>query len=159
MNKIVVYYSMLGNTDYVAEKIADKTGADLLRIDPVKAYPDKGFMKFYRGGKSAVMAQKPQLLPYEFHPERYDLIILGSPVWASTFSPPIRTFIEENRASFDGKQIAAYLCCSGSGDKALEKLKKAIGIEGFYAEAMFIDPKQHVDNEKQIADFCRKLDR
>ena len=63
MNKIVIYYSVLGNTDYVAERIRQKTGAELLRIYPEKTYPDKGFRKFYWGGKSAIMAEKPKLLP------------------------------------------------------------------------------------------------
>ena len=52
MNKIVIYYSMLGNTDYVAERIRKETGADLLRISPEKAYPDKGFRKFYWAEKA-----------------------------------------------------------------------------------------------------------
>ena len=30
----------------------------------MKAYPTKGFRKFLWGGKSAVMAEKPKLLPF-----------------------------------------------------------------------------------------------
>ncbi len=45
MKKLIVYYSMLGNTEYAANKIAEATGADVLRIAPDKAYPDKGAKK------------------------------------------------------------------------------------------------------------------
>lgn len=46
MKTAIVYYSMGGNTEFAAKKIADKIGADLIRIEPEKAYPDKGFKKF-----------------------------------------------------------------------------------------------------------------
>lgn len=32
MKKAIVYYSMSGNTEYVAKYISEKTGADLIRI-------------------------------------------------------------------------------------------------------------------------------
>ena len=69
MKELVVYYSMSGNTEDTAKKIASIRRADLLRIDPVRAYPDKGFRKFFWGGKSAVMAEKPELESYFFIPE------------------------------------------------------------------------------------------
>lgn len=50
MEDLIVYYSLKGNTEYEAMKIREKTGADLLRLIPVKAYHDKGFVKFFRGG-------------------------------------------------------------------------------------------------------------
>ena len=80
MRTAVVYYSMSGNTAITAEKLAEGTGADLIRIAPEKAYPDRGFRKFLWGGKSAVMAETPVLQPYTFDAEQYDLVILGFPV-------------------------------------------------------------------------------
>ena len=66
MSTAVVYYSMLGNSEMVAEHIAGGLGADVIRIEPDKAYPDKGAKKFLWGGRSAVMGEKPILKPYEF---------------------------------------------------------------------------------------------
>ena len=114
---------MLGNTEYAAEKAAELLGADLLRIEPEKAYPDKGFKKFFWGGKSAVMGDKPTLVPYEFDAGKYDRIIFATPVWAGTFTPPIRTFITENAEALKGKRFALITCYSGGGaEKAAEKL-------------------------------------
>ena len=81
MKTAIVYYSMSGNTAITAEKLAEGTGADLIRIAPEKAYPDRGFRKFLWGGKSAVMAEKPPLRPYDFHAEDFDRVIIGFPVW------------------------------------------------------------------------------
>ena len=159
MTTAIVYYSMSGNTKYVANKIAERIEADIIRIDPVKAYPDKGAKKFIWGGKSAVMGEKPALHPYEFNVEKYDRIILGTPVWASNFAPLIRTFIKEN-PNIHGKKLAVFTCFSGGGaDKAIEKMKKYIGIEKFEAELVLVDPKENMkaeDNEK-IGVFCKRL--
>ena len=42
MKTAIVYYSMSGNTQFEAERIAKKINADMIRIEPVKAYPDQG---------------------------------------------------------------------------------------------------------------------
>lgn len=161
MKTAIVYYSMSGNTKYVADKIADEIKAsgevDIIRIEPKKAYPDKGAKKFLWGGKSAVMGEKPALQPYEFKIEMYDRIIFGTPVWASTFVPPLRTFMNENPDVKD-KKIAVFTCFSGGGaDKAIDKMKKYIGIEKFEAELILTDPKDNVKEEDnvKISEFCK----
>ena len=80
MRTAVVYYSMSGNTASAAKKVAEGAGADLIEIKPEKAFPDKGFRKFFWGGKSAVMAETPKLIPYSFKPEKYDRMVIGFPV-------------------------------------------------------------------------------
>lgn len=159
MKTLIVYYSLEGNTEYVAQKIAEKTGCDILRLEPKKQYPNKGFKKFFWGGKSSVMAETPELEAYVFDTEKYGRIVFGFPVWAASFAPPIRTFIKDNNLA--GKRIAAYACESGSGgEKAFEKLKKVIGTNDFEAEMILIDPKDKPKNEndQKIEAFCRKIE-
>ena len=160
MKTLVVYYSLEGNTAYVAEKIKEKTGAELLRLVPKKAYHDKGLAKFFWGGKSAVMGEKPDLEEINVNLDEYDRVIFGFPVWASNFTPPLRTFIENNREKLKGKEFAAFACQAGSGaEKALEKLAGCIGIDEFTKTAIFINPKEKQSDKKdeQIAEFCSAL--
>ncbi|MBP5331827.1 MAG: flavodoxin [Lachnospiraceae bacterium] len=160
MKDLVVYYSLEGNTEYVAEKLREKNGAQLLKLIPRKAYYTKGFAKFFWGGKSAVMAEKPELEDIEIDPGEYDRIIFGFPVWASNYTPPLRTFIENNRIRIQGKRFAAYACESGAGaEKAFMKLAKSLGIQEFEQTAIFIDPKARKTEgtEKQIEEFSNKL--
>ena len=159
MKNAVVFYSMSGNTKSIAQRISEQTGADLIELKPKKAYPDKGIKKFLWGGKSAVMGEKPELEAYDFNAELYDGIIFGFPVWASSFTPPIRTFIEEN-PSVKQKKISAFACMSGSGaNKAFEKLKAALGVTSFENELILIDPKDKPseENEKAIEQFISSL--
>lgn len=158
MKTIVVYYSLEGNTEYAAKRIADSLGADILRVVPVRAYPKSGFQKFLWGGKSAVMAEKPALEPYDAAMGDYDRVIFGFPVWASNMAPPIRSFILENDLA--GKRIAAFACQSGAGaNKALAKLRACLGVDALEAELVLIDPKDKPseENERKLRDFCEGL--
>ncbi|MGI6767204.1 MAG: flavodoxin family protein [Lentihominibacter sp.] len=159
MKTLVVYFSLEGNTDYVAGKIAERTGAELLRLRTEKAYKDKGFTKFLWGGKSAIMAESPALKPYNVELTSYDRIIFGFPVWAGTFAPPLRTFVKENKEALAGKNIVSYACQSGKGaETALKKLEELTG-ESFRVTAVFIEPKRKTspETDSEIEDFCREI--
>lgn len=160
MKKAIVYYSMSGNTEYVAKYISDKIDADLIKIEPKKEYPNKGIKKFLWGGKSAIMGETPALEKYKFDSDKYDCIIFGTPVWASSFTPPIRTFIKENKEKLNGKKLAAFICYMGGGaEKAIEKLKQFLEISEFAAELVLIDPKDKKSDEKdkRVEEFCEKI--
>ena len=160
MKTAVVYYSMSGNCEYTAKMIARTLNADLIRLEPQKAYPDSGARKFLWGGKSAVMGEAPALKPYKFDPSAYDRIIFGFPVWAANPTPPIRTFIRDNKDGLSGKKFAAFACQSGNGaEKALAKLKKMLDTDALEAELILIDPKEKPAPEKDqaIDEFCEKL--
>lgn len=157
MKALIVYYSMSGNTEYAAGRIAERLGADLLRLEPEKAYPDSGIRKFLWGGKSAVMAEKPRLKPYQFDADSYDTIIFGFPVWAANIAPPVRTFISENEMR--AARYAAFACQGGSGaGKAFGKLQACLGHD-LVKTLVLIDPKDKPDpaKDRQIDAFCNAL--
>ncbi len=161
MKTAIVYYSMHGNVRYVSEKVAKELGADLIELVPVKAYPDKGAMQFIWGGSAVTFKKKPELEPYTFNASDYDLVIIGTPVWASNFTPPLRTFFENN--DLTGKKIAV-IATSAGGDssKCLEAVKAAAKADSLAAVLSLTDPKDKPsdENEKQIAAFietCKGL--
>ncbi len=159
MKKIIVYYSLEGNTEYIADKLSDALGAVKLRLIPERAYADKGFAKFFWGGKSAVMAEKPVLKPYMMD-NNFEEIIIGFPVWAGNITPPIRTFVSDNKELLKGRRISAFACQSGSGaKKAFGKLRSLLEINDFYSTAIFIDPKDKPsdENELRLDTFVKKL--
>ena len=92
---LIVYYSLTGNTKMIAEAIAEGINAEILALKPKKELNPKGFMKFVWGGYAARMNKKPELETIEIDPLSYDLIILGGPVWAWTYCPPIGSFLSK----------------------------------------------------------------
>lgn len=160
MKTAVIYYSMSLNTFYVASIIAKELKADLICLEPEEAYPDSGVKKYFWGGRSALMKDKPALKPYSFEADKYDVIILGTPVWASCYTPPLRTFIEKYGQQLKKKRLGAFACYSGIGaSKALDKLKNDLAIKDFGATLTIVDPKDKKSTEKdnRILDFCHRI--
>lgn len=158
MKTLIVYYSMSGNTEQTAREIAAALGADTLRLAPEQSYPDKGFKKFFWGGKSAVMAETPALRPYDFDAAQYDQILLGFPVWAGNLAPPLRTFLRDHGAALRGKRVAAFACQSGKGaHRAFAKLEGLLE-HPLHATLVLIDPKARPDagNAEKLEQFCGK---
>lgn len=160
MKTAIVYYSMSGNVKSVAEKLSAMLNADMIEIKPAKAFPDKGFGKFFWGGKSAVMGETPDLEPYPFNADEYETVIIGSPIWASNFAPPVRTFLCDNRDVLKGKKLAAFFCQSGNGaDKAEKKMCALLGIDSLSASLVMIDPltKTDFEYEEKIKAFAENI--
>ena len=158
MKVCVVYYSMSGNTSMVADKIVELMSADKIELMPKKEYPSRGFRKFLWGGKSAVMHETPELEPYEFTGD-YDLIIIGSPVWAGNLTPPLNTFIRDNKEKINRMKVGCFLCQSGNGaDKIFGKIKETFDKE-LIGELVLIDPKDKPkeENNDKIKEFCKKI--
>lgn len=107
------------------------------------------------------MAETPKLKPYSFHPDNYDQVIFGFPVWASNVAPPIRTFVKENRERLRDKQIAAFACQSGNGaEKAFARLLDSLGRDAFRATMILIDPKDkpNAETDQKISMMVKILD-
>ncbi len=127
-DKIIVYYSFDGNSEYVAGYIKDKTGCDVLRLIPETEPPRKGLGKFLKGGGAALKESDIPLKEYSFDPEKYSVVILAMPVWAGTFPPAIGTFIRSN--DLTGKKVHVVACsASGNAEKLFEKIYARLGTE------------------------------
>jgi flavodoxin len=121
---LVVYYSFEGNTRFIAEAIAKELGADIQELKPVKDLKSKGFSKYVWGGRQVVTKKMPKLLPLEKKPEDYDAIFIGTPVWAYTFAPALRTFFAEH--PLKGKKIALFMCHGGGPKDAMAKFEAEV---------------------------------
>ena len=119
MKKLVVFYSLDGNTRLMAESVASATGADILELKPVKEITRNNFMKIFVGGKQAFTKAEPELLPFDLKPEDYDIIFFGTPVWAWTYSPALRTYFRDHKPV--GKKVALFYCHGGGPRNFLEK--------------------------------------
>ena len=74
MKKIVVYYSLSGNTKMAASKIARMCDADILELK-IKNAPTSKLKMFFSAGKGATLGELPELEDYEFISEEYEMII------------------------------------------------------------------------------------
>jgi flavodoxin len=142
MKALVVFYSLEGNTAHVAQAIADSVGADVLRLEPVSDVKPKGMMKYVWGGKQVLSKGIPELKPYEVDLGAYTHLFIGSPVWAGSYAPALRSFLAANRV--EGKQIGLFCCYAGSEGKCIAKMRDALPGNTMAAERLaFRDPLKH----------------
>lgn len=122
MKTLVIYYSLEGNTRFIAQKIAEATGADLLELKLKKeTVKPHSLSKYFRGGKQVMMKEKPELLSFDYNPQDYDLLFIGTPVWAWNYSPPISTFLSTVKLA--DKRIALFCCHGGAKNNTLENME------------------------------------
>lgn len=159
MKTAVVYYSLLGNVEFVANEIAKKIDCDVIKLETVKDYPKSKGKLIFIGGMKSVFKCKPKLKEYDFDADKYDQIIIGTPTWASTFAPAIRTFLRDNKDSIKDKKLSAFVSCSGGeADSVLQKIKQYVGIDDLNASVVLTDPKNKpADNNALINDFINKI--
>ena len=136
-NTAIVYYSLDGNTDYIARRIAEKTGAKLVRIETKKTYPRKGFKKFFIGGRDALFGVQPKLKSPLPDLSPFQNIVIGTPVWASRPSPAINTFL--HRAKLNGKHIALFACSGGGrAEICFDKMQALLAGNMILCRASFV---------------------
>lgn len=158
----LVYFSLNGNTDYVANRIAEelsnKIPLDVIKLEPVKPYVDRGPMKFVKGGAAATFGTKPELKAYDFDQKNYDTVILGTPVWAGTMAPPLRSFMLANRLK--GKNIALFInSTSGNVEKCMKKFEKYLKKTNLIASLSLKDPAKKMSEEdlEEIRKFAEEI--
>jgi flavodoxin len=154
--KLVVYYSLEGSTAFIAKAIAEAIGADLLELKPEKSIKSKGFMKFFLAGMQVFMKKKPKLLPLEKNLADYDLLFLGTPIWAGNYNPAFRTFF--STTSLKGKKIALFCSCADTGKKAFENMKQELPGNTIIGENEFRLPLKDADNNaKKAAEWAKEV--
>jgi flavodoxin len=107
MKTLVVYYSRTGTTKILAEEIAKILNCEIEEIIDQKNR--LGPIGFLSGGRDALEEKLTKIKPINRDLKKYDLVIVGSPVWTGRMAPALRTFLLEAKP----KKVAAF-CTMGA---------------------------------------------
>ena len=110
---LVVYYSRTGHTEAVAQGMARASEGELEAI--VAVTPHRGMLGYLRSGFEASLKRQCPISPPQRDPRDFDLVLIGSPVWSSTVSSPVRTYLKRFAGSLPD---IGFFVISGSGDDA-----------------------------------------
>ena len=108
---VVIDGKVLGNTEYVATLISERTNSDLFRLEPVEAYPTNHQDLLRRAQEEMQNDVKPELKE-NIDISNYDVIFIGYPIWNADLPPIINTFLENN--DFSGKTVIPFCTHGGS---------------------------------------------
>lgn len=151
MRKLVVYYSLGGNTRFIAQNIAQATGADLLELKIAKETPPAGIKKYLWAVGQMRKKEKLELSAFDKQPDEYDVLFIGTPVWAFTYTPALARFF--STVKLQGKKVALF-CSSGGGQgRTLENMKENLAGNEIIGQMGFIEPFRR--NKERNAEKAR----
>ena len=112
---LVAYFSATGNTEGIAQHLQSILDADLYEIVPEVAYTDED-LNYSNDDCRANQEQndpaaRPAITGTLEHPEDYDVVFLGYPIWWGQAPKVIYTFLES--CDFGDAAIVPF-CTSGS---------------------------------------------
>jgi flavodoxin len=158
MKTLIVYYSYDGNSAFIAQELKSALGADCLRLEPADEKRRKGLVKIVWGATQVLSKRFPELKPFDCRLDDYDLIVLGTPVWAGSPAPALQSFLQ--KTALQGKKIGVFVCHAGGKGDAVGKLKAALPSGNtVVAEADFQNPLQGQGGElkAKIESFAKAL--
>jgi len=110
---LVVYYSRSGISKTVAENLAAFNGWDIDRIE----YPS-GRVSYIKAGSQAIKKATAEYTGDTHDPSAYSEVVFLSPIWASSLSTPIRSYMKKH-----AQEVASYSLIVTMGGSGAEGAK------------------------------------
>ena len=122
---LVAYFSWGGKTREIAKTIQAKTGGDLFEIKPETPYPTDYHATVDIGKKEKADNARPKLAGPLPDVKKYDVILVGYPIWWYIEPMAVKTFVEGQ--DFSGKVILPFATSGGSGiESSVSDLRKTM---------------------------------
>jgi flavodoxin len=150
MSVCIVYHSETGNTKKVAEYVAKATGAALI---PVRDFAGYNKITMYLvGARKAMAGEKAAIEPVKIDVSAYDLIIVGTPVWAWKPTPGANAAIAA-LTGCEGKKGMVFATCGGKPGDTIPIMKQALEERKVKVEGAFHFTKKELGEAKKIGEF------
>ena len=110
MKILVTFFSATGKTKRVAEIISKELNSDLYEITPEKKYTSEDLNGYNVKSRTYIeyttKNSRPKIKDKNANIEKYDIILIGFPIWWHIAPPIINTFLE--MYNFKGKKIILF---------------------------------------------------
>lgn len=113
LSTVVIDGEVLGNTQYVAYIIAENTGADIFRIEPVTPYPLDHSELEDIAQKEQSENFRPEIAGTVENIEQYDTIFFGFPNWYYDMPMIMYSFLDQYDLA--GKTVVPFVTSGASG--------------------------------------------
>lgn len=150
---LVVYYSRVGKTKELAEELAKKLGCD---IEAVVDKKKRTGIHMLTSGRDAQKMNLTEIEASVKDPSKYDLVVVGTPVYSSRVSAPIRTYLTMNKDKI-GKS-AFFLTHMLKKNRTFEDMESILSKEPI--ACLEIKKKQDLragTYEKKVNDFIARI--
>lgn len=157
MKRIIVYYSLSGNTEEAVKIIAEKLNCETLKIDTVKAMPKSFAARILVGGGQVAMNKIPEITPIDKDLSVYDEIFIGTPIWNSKGVPAINAFLMDESIC---QKVTGLIITSGGGeiDKCVNALEAKIPNVKYKVSLLDKKHKDYALNGEKIDKFIDTIE-
>ena len=153
MKGLVVFYSKTGNARWVAQIIATQDGGDICEVFENRR---SRILDLLKTELNSVRGKEAKLKSTRRSLADYDLIIVGTPVWANRPTPAIIKYLQKNNLT--GKNVAVFFTQGNKKPQAIEETKALMPKSNYLGELAVVNPLANKDeSEKQIIEWCKKL--
>mgnify|MGYP002860878568 CR=1 FL=1 len=153
--RLCIYYSFEGNTEFVIDKLAEMVSADKEKLETEIQPPRKGLGKFLKGGEMALTRKDPGLRKLKADLNEYREIVIAYPVWAGTCPAAIMQFLREY--PLKEKTVSIIACsASGNGTKSMEEVAAIINGCKIRGMLNLINP---LKNQEKTVEKLREFTR
>lgn len=105
MKALIVYYSRSGHTRTLAQKLGTVLEATLDEIVPLANH--SGLLGYMRSALESRFEHRAVIAPPMHDPDRFDLVVIGTPVWAESVASPVRAYLKMHAATL---RRVAFFC-------------------------------------------------
>ncbi|WNC94035.1 flavodoxin [Paraburkholderia sp. FT54] len=111
---LVVFFSRSGTTRVLASTLAKMLSADFEEI--CDCTERLGAMGYMRCLFDSWRKRPSEIVPAGLDTSQYDLVVVGTPIWAGSVSAPVREYLLENRLKL--RHVAFFCSFGGMGSQA-----------------------------------------
>jgi flavodoxin len=154
MSRCVIFHSQTGVTRSLAQKIRDACGADLIEVMPKKAY--NALTVYAVGGYRAMKDAHDPIGQKKIDVAGYDLVIVGTPVWAGKPTPVINSAVAALRGHEGRKAIVLVTCKSQPGQTA-GILRKRLETMGMNVIGVFVFTAADLKDGKKLNELIVRI--
>ena len=154
-NTLVAYFSWSGNTEAMANLIAEQTGGTLFEIAPATPYTDDYDALLDIAQQEQADNARPELAATVENWDSYDVVLVGYPDWWSDAPMVIYSFLE----SYDwtGKTLVPFCTSGGSGfGRSLDRLPDS-APGATILEGLHVSGSSAADSGEEVAEWIAGL--
>jgi len=154
MNICYLYHSETGNTRGIADRCRAATGGDRIEIQDLQHY--NKITKFLVGGRRAGKGLLDPIEPSTIDASKYDLMVIGSPVWGGKPTPAINAAIQALKGC-EGKKAILFVTCGGSPGESLALMTKALEGRGVTVTASASFSRKELRDDSKVNALIQRV--
>jgi len=154
MSRCILYHSHSGNTRRIAKRVKVACGGDLIEVMPQKKY--NALTVYVLGGYRAMKGRQDPIEQKKIDVAGYDMIVVGTPVWAGKPTPAINAAIAALKGC-EGKKAILYATCGGKAGGTIGIMRKALEAKGVKVIGDFIFTKKDLSDGKRLNELIVRV--